>query len=311
MRLGRGLRDGIERRRGSKDADYTRIVLGGVCVTQADGTIAIDVQIDTSAAREQLQSISELATSAADSALQGISEVAGRINEQLVSDLEKAFERYAEIAVNAASAQEFEEAGRLIVGEISRGISDSGEAVDAVRGMVAETRGASDAAVASADFPGVGRSIPEGMALGVASGTGLLVSAVQGMVQQALAAARAAADSHSPSRKAAEIGRDFGDGFAVGVAERTRESAAMVAGFVDAMLGTAQRQIDRAGTGAGGRAVSGGGDGGVVINVGGVTVAAERIADAYDAERLADDVGRLIGQKAARQARLRGVVGRR
>lgn len=161
--------------------------------------------------------------------------------------------------------------------------------------------------VAGLGFWSIGEAIIQGMVEGIRNGISLIESAAREAARAAYEAARAELDIHSPSRKFAYLAQMSVKGY-----EEEMKSGEAVWGkalsqSMEGALAAMDTQRFQVASGYAAsvvkhntQTVSGGGD--IVFEKGAIVVEGSPISNSLDA----DAIGRKIGDKAARQMRLRG-----
>ena len=121
-----------------------------------------------------------------------------------------------------------------VIRDLSSGIEQGSADVSGATATVLNT---AKTAAEPGQFSSVGAQIAGGIARGITSGTGVVVAAVNRLIQSALAAAKRAADIHSPSRLFRdEIGVPLSAGAAVGVALGAGQLRTAVANMVNTAI---------------------------------------------------------------------------
>ena len=166
----------------------------------------------------------QITTNLAAGIQNGVSQV-GTAATTIVNNLKVSFD---------GAVAESTKSGTAIGVNFVRGITSG------ISGATAAGRQLAQAAVqsvqsAQSQFQQIGYQFSNGLAQGVRSGSGIVSSAVQSVVNQAVSAARSAAQVRSPSRVFAEIGNYFSLGMAKGI----DKGASAVANSTESMVDNA------------------------------------------------------------------------
>ena len=122
------------------------------------------------------------------------------------------------------------------INNVADRINQSQDIDNATRRQVEDIRRTADSAVSAANFQSVGQEIANGVASGIQNGGGIVSSAANNLINNALSSMRAAAAIQSPSRKTHKIGQQLIEGITGGLSSKMGELAAMCERITDKVM---------------------------------------------------------------------------
>lgn len=198
----------------------------------------------------------------------------------------------------------FEETGDQTVEDQATGITNSTAAEDAAKENVQRVYSAIESEVQGLGFWNIGLSMMEGLAEGIRNGSGLIEAAAREAARQAYESAKNELGVNSPSKRFRYLGQMSVEGYADAIREGRSAWESAISDSIQSTLATADAQRLSVARGQAAAIVThntettSGGD--IIIEK--VVVEGVPINNVLDAEK----IGRKIGEKAAKQIRLRG-----
>ena len=241
VKIGSGLKslaDGIKQLNKNPLTADASGVNSFVTALQGLTSVSSEVVTATESLKTTMSSLGTEMTQNLANAIQNGSSQVGTAATTIVNNLKVTFD---------GAVAESTKSGTAIGTNFVRGITSGISGATAAGRQLAQTV-VQSLRSAQSQFQQIGYQFSNGLAQGVRSGSGIVSSAVQSVVNQAVSAARRAAQVRSPSRVFAEIGNYMSLGMAKGIDKGSSAVAnsteSMVNGAIDGVTNAMNRIVD-------------------------------------------------------------------